>query len=250
MAYISETKPARIAATLEEMILDNSFKGGTYLPSQQSLAEQFNASSRSIREALKLLEAKGLILIAQGHPAQIRTNNLDQYVESLSTKLMNSRISSRKLMKNLMQVRTIVATSAAREFSRLVDRESYLAQLWKASNSMEGVMSLIYEDDDQGVKAFHDAENEFHHILIKANGNQILSSIYDNLAPMLETALGTIKFTPLQLEKRSKDYSYLCEALQDGQTDLAVALILVTLTTIDMDILSDRDTSNLSGIIS
>lgn len=233
MAYISETKSAKIASTLEEMILDNRLKSGTFLPSQQLLAEQFKTSSRPIREALKLLEAKGLVIIAQGRRAQIQSNSLDQYVGSLSTKLINSHISTGKLMKNLMQVRITVATSAAREFSRLVDRESYLAQLWKTSNTMEGAISLVYKKDAQGLKTFQDAENEFHHILIKANGNQILSCIYENLAPMLDSALNAIKFTPLQLEKRSKDYSYLCEALQNGQTDLAVALVLVTLTTLE-----------------
>ncbi len=83
-----------------------------------------------------------------------------------------------------------------------------------------------------GNKQFQEAENEFNQILISANNNQILSSIYENLAPLLDTALQSLRFTPLQLEKRAKDYSYLCEALQNGQTDLAVALILVTLTTL------------------
>ena len=80
---------------------------------------------------------------------------------------------------------------------------------------------------------FQDAENEFHHILINANGNQILCCIYDNLAPMLVSALNAIKFTPIQIEKRARDYMHLCEALQNGQTDLAVALVLVTLTTLE-----------------
>lgn len=233
MNYLSETKSTRIATALETMILDNTLKSGTFLPSQQLLAEQFQTSSRPIREALKLLEAKGLVVITQGRRAQIRSNNLDQYVESLSTTLVNSPISTGKLMRNLMQVRISVATSAAREFTRLQDREAYLAQLWRASNTMEAALPKIFKKDAQGLKMFQDAENEFHQILINANGNQILICIYDNLAPMLVTALNAIKFTPAQIEKRVRDYSYLCEALQNGQTDLAVALVLVTLTTLE-----------------
>ncbi len=239
MNYISETKSTKIAKALEAMILDNTLKTGSFLPSQQKLADQFRTSSRPIREALKLLEAKGLVTITQGRRAQIRSNNLNQYVGSLSTKLINSPISTGKLMKNLMQVRISVATSAAREFTRLENREAYLAQLWKASNTMESAVPKVFKRDAEGLKIFQDAENEFHHILINANGNQILCSIYDNLAPMLVSALNAIKFTPTQIEKRARDYMYLCEALQNGQTDLAVALVLVTLTTIENKI-NDR----------
>ena len=102
---------------------------------------------------------------------------------------------------------------------------------------MEAAVPLIYKKDAEGLKMFQDAENEFHHILINANGNQILCSIYDNLAPLLVSALNAIKFTPAQIEKRAKDYTYLCEALQNGQTDLAVALVLVTLTTLESKVL-------------
>ena len=230
MTYISETKAQRIASTLEEMILDNRLKSGSFLPSQQLLADQFSTSSRPIREALKLLEAKGLVTISQGRRAQIKSNSLSQYVESISTTIINKQTNPGKLLRNLMQVRITISTSATRNFSRLENREMYLSQLWKASVQMELAIPLIYQKDATGNKQFQDAENEFNQILISANNNQILSSIYENLAPLLDTALQSLRFTPLQLEKRAKDYSYLCEALQNGQTDLAVALILVTLT--------------------
>lgn len=222
---------------MEEMILDNRLKSGSFLPSQQILANQFNTSSRPIREALKLLEAKGLVVISQGRKAQVRSNSLDQYVESISTSIVNSKISPAKLMRNLMQVRITVATSAARGFSRLVNRDDYLAQLWNASNRMEAAVPLIYQKDASGLLDFQKAEAEFHRTLVFANGNQILSSIYDNLSPLLDSVMNTIKFTANQMEKRSKNYSYLCEALQNGQTDLAVALVLVTLTTLESKVM-------------
>jgi DNA-binding FadR family transcriptional regulator len=237
MEYISQTKSARIAATLEEMILDNRLKSGSFLPSQQVLADQFRTSSRPIREALKLLEAKGLVVIAQGRRAQVRSNSLDQYVESISTSIVNSKINPAKLMRNLMQVRITVATSAARGFTRLENREEYLAQLWNSSNRMEASIPLIHQKDAKGTMDFKKAEAEFHRTLVFANGNQILSCIYDNLSPMLDSVMNTIKFTATQIEKRSKDYSYLCEALQNGQTDLAVALVLVTLTTLETKVM-------------
>jgi DNA-binding FadR family transcriptional regulator len=232
MNYISETKASRIASTLEEMILDNRLKSGSFLPSQQILANQFQTSSRPIREALKLLEAKGLVTIAQGRRAQIKSNSLNQYVESISATIINNQTNPAKLLRNLMQVRITIATSATRDFSRLDSKDQHLTKLWKCANQMESAIPLILKKDAQGINQFQNAESEFNQVLVSANNNQILSSIYENLAPLLDSALLSLHFTPSQLEKRAKNYSYLCEALQNGQTDLAVALVLVTLTTL------------------
>lgn len=48
------------------MILDGSFHCGEKLPSERELARQFDVSRPSLREAIQLLEAKGLILRRQG----------------------------------------------------------------------------------------------------------------------------------------------------------------------------------------
>ncbi len=233
MEYTAQTKTARIAAALEEMILDQRIKNGSFLPSQQILAKQFNASSRPIREALKLLEAKGLIAISQGRRAQVRSNSLSQYVESISASIVNSKINPGKLMRNLMQVRITVSTSAAREFTRLENGKEYLSLLWNSSNRMEAAIPQIMKKDASALQTFLEAESAFQRTMIIANGNQILSTIYENLSPLLDQAMKNIKFTPNQLEKRSKNYTYLCEALEHGQTDLAVALTLVTLTNLE-----------------
>lgn len=227
---ISETKSSRIAAKLEEMILNNQLKAGEYLPSQQVLAEQFGASSRSIREAYKHLEAKGLVQIHQGRRAEIKANSLDQFVESLSNSIIRNQTSNRKLMLDLLQVRISVATSAAREFSRNPDRKEIVAKLRRCCGQMSELLPAIYQRDTKAINRFHDCDSEFQDIIVHSNGNLILNAIYENLSPLLEDNIKLIKFTYQEMEKRARDYSYLCDALQNGQTDLAVALMLVAMT--------------------
>ncbi|HPZ16724.1 MAG TPA: GntR family transcriptional regulator [Sphaerochaeta sp.] len=232
-----ETKTMMIASQLEQMILDNTFETGCFLPSQQELATQFNTSSRPVREALKILEAKGLVTISQGRRTEVVNTSLNQYIESISTSIMNSTICQTKLMQNLMQVRIAVATSAARDFTRLEDRKRFLSQMWRSVSQMEAALKALNGKDATAVERFNQAEADFYRTLIQANGNQILISIYESLSPILDKTMNTIKFTAAQLEKRSKDYAYLCEALQNGQTDLAVALVLVTLTSLETTVM-------------
>src|SRR3989339_196174 len=118
MPLSTETKSTQIASKLEELILNKTYVAGEPLPSQQELALQFSASSRSVREAFKHLEAKGLVQISQGKRAVVKSNNLDQFVESLSASLISNHTSDKKLLLDLMQVRTTVEVSATRELSR------------------------------------------------------------------------------------------------------------------------------------
>lgn len=237
MSDLPQTKSTVIAQTIERWIKDGTLECGSYLPSQIELAEQFRTSSRPIREALKILEARGLVVLSQGRRAQIRSNNLDHYVMSVSSSILNSDISHSKLLKNLMQVRLTVASSAARNFSRLEGRKRYLTQLWAASRQMEVSLPGIYDREAQATQSFLDAEMDFHHTLVMANNNQILSAIYENLSPLLDQAMRSIRFSAGQLDKRAKNYAYLCEALENGQTDLAVALVMVILSTLEDKVL-------------
>jgi len=63
-------KPARLAdrivAQLEQMLLDGVYAPGQRLPSERELAEQFDVSRPSLRDALQQLEVKGLVSRRQG----------------------------------------------------------------------------------------------------------------------------------------------------------------------------------------
>ena len=51
-----------------------------------------------IREAFKHLEAKGLLSISQGRRASVKCNNLDQFVESLTSSIIRSGSSDTKII--------------------------------------------------------------------------------------------------------------------------------------------------------
>jgi len=229
----SETKSTMIANQLEEMILAKKYKAGECLPSQHKLATQFYASSRSVREAFKNLEAKGLIQVQQGKKAVVKSNNLDQFVESLSMSMISKQAPDKKLLTDLMQVRTTIEVSATRELSRDPNRMLIVRSLDRCCTKMENLLpSLESGKDGEVVKQFKQVEFEFHASLIKSNDNVILSSIYENLAPQLYAALDRLPETFNEQRKKVNEYRYLVEALENGQTDLAVALTLVNLTNI------------------
>lgn len=63
-----------VAQQLESMILDGSYTAGHKLPSERELARQFDVSRPSLREAIQLLAAKGLISRRQGGGNFVNSN--------------------------------------------------------------------------------------------------------------------------------------------------------------------------------
>jgi GntR family transcriptional repressor for pyruvate dehydrogenase complex len=64
--YKSRRASDDIADQIKNAILDGKFHHEDRLPSERLLASQFNVSRLTVREALRLLEAKGLIYIKKG----------------------------------------------------------------------------------------------------------------------------------------------------------------------------------------
>lgn len=229
-ALQGRTKSARIANYLEEMILSGQLSAGELLPSQQELADKFEASSRSIREAFKQLEAKGLLTVSQGRRACVKCNNLDQFVESLTDSILRSGSSDTKLLLDLVQVRTSVEVSAARDFTRNPRRKEIVKELLAAAERMDDALLGVRSHDQRSIEDFRKFEGEFHTVLVRSNDNIILDAIYENLSPLLDESLSYSAVTIEEYEKKVREYLYIAEALQGGQTDLAVALVLVNLT--------------------
>lgn len=226
------TKSERIANYLEELILTKQLIAGQLLPSQQELADRFGASSRSIREAFKQLEAKGLLTVSQGRRACVKCNNLDQFVESLTDSILRSGSTDAKLLLDLVQVRTSVEVSAARDFSRNPRRKEVVRELRNTATLMEQSLQGILRHEQRAIEEFRKYESAYHKTLVRSNDNIILDAIYENLSPLLDESLSYAAVTFEEFEKKVREYQYIAEALQNGQTDLAVALVLVNLTSL------------------
>lgn len=61
----------KIADAIMEYIKENDLKTGDRIPSERELAQEFNTSRNSVREALRVLENDGIIEVKMGKGAYI-----------------------------------------------------------------------------------------------------------------------------------------------------------------------------------
>jgi GntR family transcriptional repressor for pyruvate dehydrogenase complex len=116
MAAFRPIKPTRVSGSvaeqLKQAILLGQYKPGDKLPSERDLAEQFNVSRLSIREACRTLENSGFVRIRQGIGGGIFVTqpDFDHLLDTFLDLFLTDQIS----IPALHGVRVLVETEVAR----------------------------------------------------------------------------------------------------------------------------------------
>ena len=61
-----QTMAEQMAGTIQELILDSDLESGEALPTEPELAEQFGVSRAVVRDATRILMARGLVEVQHG----------------------------------------------------------------------------------------------------------------------------------------------------------------------------------------
>jgi DNA-binding FadR family transcriptional regulator len=104
-----------IILQIQHAILQGNLKEGDKLPSERNLRETFKVSRGTLREALRALEQKGLIVIKTGVQGGAIVCPVDNKLmsENLDLLLQRQKISLRELAEFREEVEGLVAVKAA-----------------------------------------------------------------------------------------------------------------------------------------
>ena len=221
------SKVTVIVRALEKDILRGVYEKGTLMPSQNDLCSKYDVSSRTVREAFKILEAKGLVTISQGRRAYVNTNSLDQYVDSISASMMSGDTGDNKLFADLLDTYTILEISAVKTLCRQDDRSAPLRKL-------ETHLTAMQEDIDlQSVSGNEEdfSRNDFSFLqsIAECSRNSILKSIYKSFSSQLKKLLTPADESIEERKQKVLQYSCLLDAVKEGDDELAASIIVVVL---------------------
>ena len=180
-------KVSLMVRALEKDILKGVYEKGTLMPSQNDLCSKYDVFSGTVREAFKILEAKGLVTISQRRRAHVNTNSLDQYVDSISTSMMSDGGSDGKLFADLLDTYTILEISAVKTLCRKNDRSALLR---KPESHLTAMQEDIDTQSDSGSEVdFSNHDFSFLQSIAECSDNSILKSIYKSFSPQLKKLL-------------------------------------------------------------
>ncbi len=167
-----------VAQDIGARILNGEFAAGALLPNEAEWCATFGVSRTAVREAIKMLMAKGLILSRPkiGSRVQPRTswNLLDRDVLSWYCAAANPT----HFLVHMQQVREILEpeTAALAASNRT---EEQMAEIESAFNAMAEAKTL---------SAWNKADVLFHQAILLAAGNELLVP----LGLVIESALGSM----------------------------------------------------------
>ncbi|MDQ0010393.1 DNA-binding FadR family transcriptional regulator [Luteibacter jiangsuensis] len=166
-----------VVQQLGRLIVSGELAPGEGLPREEVLAERLNVSRTALREAMKVLVAKGLIESRQRTGARVREavhwNQLDADVLAWRCASMPTE----SFVEKLVEMRELIEPGAAAAAARR-RTDAQLANLKAAYDAM-----AASEDLD----AWAQADLAFHETLLRATNNELMVSLFS----VIETALGT-----------------------------------------------------------
>ena len=109
-----------VVKQVQEAIISGELKPGDRLPPERELAEQFGLSRMSVRDALRTLEASGLVETKVGSNGGtfIREPNFDPLRDTLSSMLRSKKANILELVETRKIVETAIAGLAAQRATK------------------------------------------------------------------------------------------------------------------------------------
>ena len=207
-----------VVAQIQEAILDGRLKTGDTLPSERQLKDMFNISRGTLREALRVLEQKGLIEIklGVGGGSVVKNVNADQVSESLALLIRSQKVSLNHLAEFREDVEGIVAAHAAKRCT-----EADISQLKELLNEARKCIDRGTSRRD----AFIEIDKQIHMTLAAVAQNPIyisvLHSVHENIHRYYERYLSMAE---PELKENYQDLCDLVNLVEKGQADKALEL--------------------------
>ncbi len=163
----SQTLSQEIQETIEEAILNKTFKPGQKLPTENEMCDMFGVSRTALREALQMLSARGLIAVRKG--SGIYVEKFDPSHVTKPMRLFLELNFDKDYVKHIIEVRKMLEP----DIVRLAARNRTDTDLLKMEKTLEDLGECSETDfEKEGL-----IDRDFHLAIANASGNPMIPLI-------------------------------------------------------------------------
>lgn len=213
-----------VLARIEADLAAGRLEVGGRLPGERVLAEQYGVSRASVREAIRVLEAMGLIRTAAGSGPDAGAVLIADPAAPIGAAL-RWHLTSRSL-----PVADIVGTRLLIESWSL--REAAARQQPSPGMELAPARALLLEMDDVDLDAadFLALDTRFHVALADLAGNTVIAAIMaamrDSIEGYVTAAVDGLPAWPPMAALLRREHAGILEAVAGGQPELAAELVV------------------------
>ncbi|WP_328945368.1 FadR family transcriptional regulator [Streptomyces sp. NBC_00250] len=197
----------QVIAELRNQITSGEWPVGSRIPTEPELVEQLGVARNTVREAVRALAHNGLLDIRQGSGTYvIATSEL--------AGVMHRRFAGSD-PRHVAELRSTLESSAAR-----------LAAERRTERDLKQLDTLLVRREEAwesgDAERFVSADATFHHAVVAASGNEVLTELYADLGDLLRDWLRDDVGQELRPENHM-DHARLVDAIRDGDAERAGA---------------------------
>jgi GntR family transcriptional regulator, galactonate operon transcriptional repressor len=233
-SYRSDGVHGRLVHELGRSIVRGDFPPGETLPTEASMVTGYGSGRSAVREAIKVLTAKGLVRTRTKVGSVVQDESAWNLLDPDVLAWRYDAEPTDKHLEDLGGVRVTVEPEAARLAARSPDR-SGVAAIQQAYLLME---QTIDEPD-----AFIRHDLAFHHAIVAAGGNRLL----EQLSALMSGAFSSARQVHTRNVRRNKrtlpGHKAVLDAIVARRGDEAASLMRTLVTGAQHDIRRDRRTS-------
>lgn len=160
-----------IVEQIKQLITNGKLKPGDRLLAERELAEQFQVSRASVREAIRTLEMLGVIDIRPGEGTFVRSSETDDIIRPLAMFLAVERNS----LLDMFEMRRIFETATA----SLAAQRATLEELDQIEAMLENMRERLNVQDPEKGEEFDAA---FHYAVAEAAHNTLLTKLFKTVS--------------------------------------------------------------------
>ena len=231
----TETLSWRIVSQVRSALFSGQLKSGDLLGSEASLAQQFQVSRMAARDALRTLEAVGIVEIRMGIKggAWIANGNANRFADALSIQLQLIGVTAEEILDTQLAIDPTAAGLAA----TLVTPEDIVR--------LEAAADLCNQNRTDP-DAFTAASISFHELVIECSRNRVLLAQFRALRSVLQPLVrpNTNEDVMRRLTRSNKA---LLSALASGNADEASRLMRDRVVAVRASLLGANASPTSSG---
>lgn len=224
---------------IKNLLDSGEIKPGDQLPSERDLAEYMGISRVSVRQALAVLEALGIVEIRHGEGTFVSLNKGD----SNSLDLFLSNISKESDPIDIIEARKIIEVEIASVAARQREKEDLL--------SMRDLLSYMEDKIKQGEET-STVDLRFHLAIANATHNPVLSFVMNQIASLMRqnlwsVAKGISLMTPGRAEKYLKEHRTIYNCIEKQDSLNAKEAMMRHLLSIERDLTGENKSNHREG---
>ncbi|MFB7843907.1 FadR/GntR family transcriptional regulator [Microbacterium sp. NPDC056052] len=212
-------RPNRLSTAVSEELLRRIISGeypiGTLLPPEPQLVAEFDVSRPVAREAVKFLEAAGLVSIRQGEGTVVRESSRWNFLEPSVLRIALALNVGKRIRADAVQLRLDLDLSLLAEAAPLLIEDDYV--------EMEAHLHTM--DTEKSFSRLQAADLAFHRVYQSRAGNQLTEGIVHLLVEEMPPPNRVIANPRDSYDHANRQHWAIYEALRAGRAEDALTTL-------------------------